>query len=187
MCHAPCAIFFLFHFYRILLDLSGKPLTIFFLLHHHRGGLPRGTDQRCLPETTRLCGVPNPGEGLPPRVSGQLCRGRRRTGHLLHPPTQQTQEIHLPVHWRILLCPGSGKGGQMWLYKMFIIRKKNNKKKKKDAIPLADSLCLHCVWCSCPPLLDPHPFVQSPKLSWESPCSAHSPPKNCFVKTLTKP
>lgn len=63
-----------------------------------RGGLSRGTGPRFLPETARLRGVPNRGEGLPSRVSGQLPGGGGRTGRLLHPPPQQTQEIHLPVH-----------------------------------------------------------------------------------------
>lgn len=76
-----------------------------------RGGLPRWTGPRCLPETARLRGVPNPGEDLPPRVSGQLPGGRRRTGQLLHPPPQQTQEIHLPVHWWLFFCSGGGESG----------------------------------------------------------------------------
>lgn len=91
--------------------------------HTHRGGLPRGTRPRFLPETARLRGVPNRGEGLPPRVSGQLPGGRRRSGHLLHPPPQQAQEIYLPVHWWLLFRPGSGESGQMWLYKVFLIEK----------------------------------------------------------------
>lgn len=95
-----------------------------YLAHAHRGGLPRGTGPRFLPETARLRGVPNPGEGLPSRVSGQLPGGNRRTGHLLHPPPQQTQEIYLPVHWRLLFCSGSGESGQVWLYKVSLVKSK---------------------------------------------------------------
>lgn len=106
-------------------------LCLSLLAPPRRGGLPRGTGPRCLPEAARLRGVPNPGEGLPPRVPGELRGGGRRTGHLLHPPPQQTQEIHLPVHRRLVFCPGSGEGCQVWLYKLFLVKKK----KKRDSLP----------------------------------------------------
>lgn len=83
---------------RLLTASCGSVVTALSPSPAHRGGLPRGTGPRFLPETARLRGVPNRGEGLPPRVSGQLPGGSSRTGHLLHPPPQQTQEIHLPVH-----------------------------------------------------------------------------------------
>lgn len=76
--------------------------------------------------------MPNPGEGLPSRVPGKLPGGNRRTGHLLHPPPQQTQEIHLPVHRRLLFCPGSGESGQVRLYKVFLIKKQNRKENPRD-------------------------------------------------------
>lgn len=153
---------------------SGLFVTSLFPTYTCRGGLPRGTGPRFLPETARLRGVPNPGEGLPSRVSGQLPGGSRRTGHLLHPPPQQTQEIHFPVHWRLLFCPGSGESGQVWLYKVFLI-----KKKRKETTPSADFLPLRYVLCSCPPFLTLHTLIQIPD------CSLHNPPTHyhpCFFK-----
>lgn len=153
-----------------------------FPAHAHRGGLPRGTGPRCLPETARLRGVPNPGEGLPSRVSGQLPGGSRRTGHLLHPPPQQTQEIHLPVHWRLFFRPGSGESGQMRLYKVFLIKKREReerKKKKKETTPLG----------RFPPLQICFMFLPLPsRLTWSPwPFTLHSPTNPVFfVKTLKK-
>ena len=139
-----------------------------------RGGLPRRTGPRCLPETARLRGVPNPGEGLPPRVSGQLPGGSRRTGHLLHPPPQQTQEIHLPVHWRLFFRPGSGEGGQVRLYKVFLIKKKKQKRKEKK------KKRQHPWQISSPPDM----FYVPARLTWppspssmeKNPFTLHSPP-----------
>lgn len=123
-----------------------------------RGGLPRRTGPRCLPETARLRGVPNPGEGLPPRVPRQLPGGRGRTEHLLHPPPQQAQEIHLPVHRWLLLRPGGGEGGEVRLYKVFLIMiKKESKRIKKRQRP-QQKISSNYVLCSCPIcFLHPHP------------------------------
>lgn len=126
-----------------------------------RGGLPRGTGPRCLPETARLRGVPNPGEGLPFRVSRQLPGGSRRTGHLLHPPSQQTQEIHVPVHWRVFFCPGSGESCQVRLYKVFFIKKRKERKNRDDT--------LSRFFCS------PDMFCVPARLTWSpTPCCPRS-------------
>lgn len=141
-----------------------------------RGGLPRRTGPRCLPETARLRGVPNPGEGLPPRVSGQLPGGSRRTGHLLHPPPQQTQEIHLPVHWRLFFRPGSGEGGQVRLYKVFLIKKKKIKKGKKKR--------QHPQQISSPPDM----FYVPARLTWPpSPSSKEKNPSPSTAPRLPSP
>lgn len=145
-----------------------------------RGGLPRGTGPRCLPETARLRGVPNPGEGLPFRVSRQLPGGSRRTGHLLHPPSQQTQEIHVPVHWRVFVCPGSGESCQVRLYKVFFIKKK--KKEKTETTPSADFSVLQTCSVFLLALLDPPPpVVQDPNSPWGNHAQYPPPP---FFKPL---
>lgn len=130
-------------------------LSFLFPAHSHRGGLPRGTGPRFLPETARLRGVPNPGEGLPSRVSGQLPGGNRRTGHLLHPPPQQTQEIYLPVHWRLLFCSGSGESGQVWLYKVFLIKTKQKRKAERQPVQILSPSDMFCV--PAPTLRPPTP------------------------------
>lgn len=160
------------------------PVTLVFLHHPLRGGLPRGTGPRCLPETARLRGVPNPGEGLPSRVSGQLPGGSRRTEHLLHPPPQQTQEIHLPVHWRLLLCPGSGESGQVRLYKVFLIKEK--KEKKRDNT-LGRFSPLQICFVFLPALLVPRTPLS--KVPFPSEKTLRSPPPTnpvFFLKTLKK-
>lgn len=145
-----------------------------------RGGLPRGTGPRCLPETARLRGVPNPGEGLPFRVSRQLPGGSRRTGHLLHPPSQQTQEIHVPVHWRVFFCPGSGESCQVRLYKVFFIKKK--KKEKTETTPSEDFSVLQTCSVFLLALLDPPPpVVQDPNSPWGNHAQYPPPP---FFKPL---
>lgn len=88
-----------------------------------RDGVSGGTGPRSLSDTAGLRSVPKHREGLPFRVSGQL-RGRDL---LLRPPPQQTQEIHLPMHRRILFCTGGGKGCQVWLHKMSILKTKKKK------------------------------------------------------------
>lgn len=142
-----------------------------------RGGLPRGTGPRCLPETARLRGVPNPGEGLPFRVSRQLPGGSRRTGHLLHPPSQQTQEIHVPVHWRVFFCPGSGESCQVRLYKVFFIKKKRKKKQRRH--PQQIFLFSRHVLCSCSPYLIPHPLLSKIPIPREE--TMHSTPHHLFL------
>lgn len=82
-----------------------------------------GTGPRSLSDAAGLRSVPKHREGLPFRVSGQLW-GRDL---LLRPSPQQTQEIHLPMHRRILFCTGGGKGRQVWLHKMSILKMKKKK------------------------------------------------------------
>lgn len=150
-------------------------LTVWINFCTCRGGLPRGTDPRCLPETARLCGVPNPGEGLPSRVSGQLPGGSRRARHLLHPPPQQTQEIHLPVHRWLLFCSGGGESGQMRLYKVFV-----KIKIKKETTPSADTPPPHMFLCSYPLYSTPIPLIQGPDCSLHNP----TPPPSLFFCLL---
>lgn len=82
-----------------------------------------GTGPRSLSDAAGLRRVPEHREGLAFRVSGQLW-GRDL---LLRPAPQQTQEIHLPMHRRVLFCTGGGKGCQVWLHKMSILKQQQQK------------------------------------------------------------
>ncbi len=108
-----------------------------------RDGVSGGTGPRSLSDAAELRSVPKHREGLPFRVSGQL-RGRDL---LLRPPPQQTQEIHLPMHRWILFCTGGGKGRQVWLHKMSILKTK--KKKYIRTPPSFEVPCFVLPFCQC--------------------------------------
>ncbi len=108
-----------------------------------RDGVSGGTGPRSLSDAAELRSMPKHREGLPFRVSGQL-RGRDL---LLRPPPQQTQEIHLPMHRWILFCTGGGKGRQVWLHKMSILKTK--KKKYIRTPPSFEVPCFVLPFCQC--------------------------------------